>query len=207
MGFDADWSVELGADDPVLEFPWTSSDPLLTYVDLKRQPERLDQVAEIAARPELAEFLKTVNSPESSLISAKCDVWSEDELGAAEDIYQASSKFCSYVDLLLMDETARASFAANEALAKRLARFVEDLGDSVEGSAAAEFIVRRCWFHAKSSAASSEHNSGKIAHDELAEGFYITFYLFGYGGDEAEARLAWAQGLLGVTAVLAHLVA
>jgi hypothetical protein len=112
-----------------------------------------------------------------------------------------------YVDLLLMDETARASFAANEALAKRLARAVEELGDSVEGSAAAEFIVRRCWFHPQPPATRPEKNSRNLADDELAKGFYITFYLLAYGGDEAEARLAWAQGLRGVTAVLAHLVA
>jgi hypothetical protein len=34
-------------------------------------------------------------------------------------------------------------------------------------------------------------------------GFYVTFYLFGYGADETEARKRWAKGLRQVTALLA----
>jgi hypothetical protein len=29
----------------------------------------------------------------------------------------------------------------------------------------------------------------------VRDGFYITFYLFGYGDDEAEARQRWGIGL------------
>jgi len=29
----------------------------------------------------------------------------------------------------------------------------------------------------------------------MREGFYVTFYLFGYGEDEAQARESWAIGL------------
>ncbi len=42
--------------------------------------------------------------------------------------------------------------------------------------ASAEFLIRRCYYG-----------------DEA--GFYITFYLFGYGDDEERARQQWVIGL------------
>jgi len=46
--------------------------------------------------------------------------------------------------------------------------------------AAAEFLIRRCFYH-----------SGPEVHD----GFYITFYLLGYGDDEKQAHQRWAIAL------------
>ena len=34
---DADFSIELGREDPVLDFPWKDPAGKLAYVDLKRQ--------------------------------------------------------------------------------------------------------------------------------------------------------------------------
>ena len=36
---DADFSIELGREDPVLDFPWKDPAGKLAYVDLKRRPE------------------------------------------------------------------------------------------------------------------------------------------------------------------------
>jgi hypothetical protein len=198
---DADWSVELGKGDPFLEFPWASDDGVLAYVDVKGHPEKVDEIEEVRGRPELADFVRVVNEPASCLITAKCDVWIEDELGESEEIYDAKLKFCSYVDLLFAEDRIRSSFLRNEGLAKSLATALSNF-DGEPGSddlpAAAEFIVRRCCYRSDVTAADPT---------ELREGFYITFYLFGYGGDETEACSRWCEGLKRVTPVLVRFAA
>ncbi|MBI1740685.1 MAG: hypothetical protein HYR57_07370, partial [Candidatus Koribacter versatilis] len=72
---DADFSIELGREDPVLDFPWTDPDGKLAYFDLKRHPELLARVEEAKQFPELEDFLRAVNSAMSSVESAKCDAW------------------------------------------------------------------------------------------------------------------------------------
>ena len=54
---DADFSIELGKEDPALDFPWKDPAGRLAYVDLKRQPGLISQVEEAVKSPELAEFL------------------------------------------------------------------------------------------------------------------------------------------------------
>lgn len=76
---DADFSVELGPDDPVLDFPWKDDSGRLAYFDLKRQPELIAQVEEAKTFPELGEFLRRVNGARSMLESAKCDAWGTTE--------------------------------------------------------------------------------------------------------------------------------
>ena len=91
---EADYAVELGADDETLELPWAAADGGPRYFDLKHHPELLLNVEEASRVPELAELL-----------------------------------------------------------------------------------VRRAFYHVGG---------------EVREGFYITFYLFGYGDDEPQARQRWA---------------
>ncbi|MGA7645308.1 MAG: hypothetical protein WBW01_02260, partial [Terriglobales bacterium] len=87
---DADFSVELEREDPVLDFPWNDPAGKLAYVDLKRHPELLATIEEVKKFPELGEFLRTVNSSRSTLETAKCDAWETRELNAEEEIYDAS---------------------------------------------------------------------------------------------------------------------
>jgi hypothetical protein len=177
---DADFSVELGADDDALEFPWTTEDESLRYYDLKRQPELLLEIREARDWPELGALLESVNVGKSAFVTAKCDVWSDGELSEAEEIYGASLKLASYVDVLF-DEAhgeRRFNFEEHERLARRVC---ELLSGAPEIPAAAEFTIRRCYFH--------------DAGEPVAPGFYVTCYLFGYGDDEAEARQRWAIGL------------
>jgi hypothetical protein len=174
---DADWSVELGPDDPTLAVPWTSDDGRLRFYDLRAQPELLLYIEEAARYAELGEFLAALSSPNSCVQTAKCDVWFSRELSEAEGIYGAVCKFGSYVDLIFTCLEARASFEEHEQLAQRLC---ELLRKAPEISAAAEFIVRRCHY---------EGDTG------IAEGFYLTFYLFGYGDDEGDARRRWGIAL------------
>ena len=186
---DTDWSVELGADDPALEFPWSSPESSYGYIDLLAHPEKLAEIPEAVPYPELAQFLLALNAPSSPWLTVKCDVWFEDELGEAEEIYDACLKMCFYTDLISRDDVARFSFEQHEQWVKSLARQLSDIDDP---PIACEFIVRRCRYHKDSP-----------ADDGPAPGFYLTLYLFGYGNDEAQARTRWAEGLQRVTSVLA----
>jgi hypothetical protein len=174
---DADFSVELGGEDPVLDFPWTDASGRQAYFDLKRHPELLSQVEEAKEHPELAEFLRSVNSARSVVESAKCDVWATTELTPEEDIFGALHKFASYVDLVLCHADQRQSFPEHERLAKWLSAL---LRGAPEISSSAEVCVRRCFF-----------GQGSVAR----EGFYFTVYVNGYGSDEAAARQNWAIGM------------
>ena len=184
---DADFSIELGSDDPVLDFPWKDDAGKLSYVDIKRRPELIDQIAEAQKFHELKSFLCLVNSSRTTLETAKCDVWTTKELSAEEEIYGASCKFESYVDILFSNaaETLptpsgseqRLSFSNHEQFARKL---VELLRRAPDISSAAEACVRRCLF---------ENGNG------VQEGFYFTVYVRGYGCDEAAAQASWEVGL------------
>lgn len=173
----SDFAVELGRDDDTLEFPWSSPEGGVHYLDLKRHPELLPQIEEARRVPELGEFLSTVNSPSCILETVKCDAWASTEINPEEKIFEAAHKFGSYVDLLFFDQKKRFSFPAHEGLAKQLAQAAQ-LGPEI--AASTEFIIRRCYYH--------------MNDEEVRDGFYITFYLFGYG-DKTGAREHWVIGL------------
>ncbi len=173
---EADFAVELGADDETLELPWAanSDDGGPRYYDLKRHPELLLNIEEASRDRELGEFLAAINAPASLLETAKCDTWSSTEINPEEEIFGASVKFGSYVDLLFTQESSRSSFEAHEQFARRVTQLLNRVP---EIPAAAELLIRRCFYHAG---------------DQLCEGLYVTFYLFGYGDEEAQARQRWA---------------
>lgn len=186
---DSDFSVELGNDDPVLDFPWTDPSGRVEYVDLKRQPELLPRIEEAKQHPELAEFLHSVNSARSPFASAKCDVWATEELVPEEEIFAASHKFASYVDVVFSETADRRSFPQHEQFVKRL---VALLRRAPEISSSVEMCVRRCFFHQGT---------------ETREGFYFTVYVNGYGNDEAAAQKNWAIGMKLVANAIVHLSA
>ena len=174
----ADYAIELRADDEVLELPWSAHDRGLQYYDLKRHPELLRQVEEAQRVPELREFLRAVNSPASIFETAKCDVWTSTDMNPEEEIFSSPVKFGSYIDLLFSGERLRFSLRGHENLAQSL---VDLLKRAPEIPAAADFLIRRCYYH------SEDH--------QTKEGLYLTFYLFGYDLEEASACQRWAIGL------------
>ena len=174
---DADFAVELGADDETLEIPWSAPGGQPRYFDLKHHPDIIEQLDEVRRVPELAGFLHAINSPSGALETAKCDVWASTEINPEEEIFGAAHKFGCYVDLLFSNENARISFDEYESFAKRV---VGLLKPAPEIPASAELLIRRCFCH-------QGHHT--------REGFYITFYVFGYGDDEAQAHQRWAIGL------------
>jgi len=174
---DADFSIELGREDPVLDFPWKDPAGKLAYVDLKQRPELMASINEAEQFPELREFLRAMNSARSMVETAKCDAWSTSELSPEEEVYDAPQKFASYVDVVFSNIDARLSLPAHEQFARKL---VELLRRAPETPSAAEVCVRRCYF-------------GK--NDGVREGFYFTLYVSGYGNDDAIARLNWGVAL------------
>jgi hypothetical protein len=179
----ADFAVELGADDETLEMPWAAEDGGPRYYDLKRHPELLSKLEEVVRAPELGEFLSKLNSAQSPLETAKCDVWSSTEINPEEEIFEATDKFGSYIDFFFSDEAKRSSFPEHENLAKGL---VQLLQRAPEMPAAAEFLIRRCYYH------EPEEVPGE---EQIRDGFYFTFYLFGYGNDEVRSRQQWVIAL------------
>jgi hypothetical protein len=174
---DADFSIELGREDPVLDFPWKDPAGKLVYIDLKRYPELMASIEETENFPELGEFLRVMNSPRSMVETAKCDAWATTELGAEEDVYDASHKFASYVDVVFSGIDVRLSFSLHEQFAGKL---VELLRRAPDTPSLVDVCVRRCYFG---------EDSG------VREGFYCTLYASGYGSDEASARQNWGVGL------------
>jgi len=174
---DAEFSIELGREDPVLDFPWKDPAGNFAYVDLKRRPELMAWIEEAEKFPELGEFLRTLNSARSMVETAKCDAWATRELSAEEEVYDASHKFASYVDVVFSEIDVRLSFSAHERFAGKLAGL---LRRAPEIPSAAEVCVRRCYF---------AEDGG------VREGCYCTLYLSGYGNDEASARQNWEVGL------------
>jgi hypothetical protein len=175
-----DYALELAADHETLEFPWAAPEGGPRYYDLKRHPELLLYVDETHRVPELGEFLAAVNSPATILETAKCDVWASTEIHPEEEIFGAAWKFGSYVDLVFTNQASRFSFPDHEKFARQITELLKKVP---EIPAAAEFLVRRCYYH---------EVENRV---EVDEGFYFTFYLFGYGDDEAGARQRWGIAL------------
>lgn len=139
----ADFSVELGRDDPALELPWSSTDPHVRYYDLKNHPELVQQIPEVLAHPELGSFLARINAAGFPLATAKCDAWSSREVAPEEEIF-GDRKFVSYIDLVFVNEADRCSFGQHEAFAKELCRL---LGHAPEIAATVELVIRHCYYH------------------------------------------------------------
>jgi hypothetical protein len=174
----AEWSVELGADDPQLEIPWSSEDGAVRYLDIKRQPELLLEIPEACVNQALAQFLNWANSADSAFETAKCDAWSSNEITPEEEVFGEPCKFGSYIDLLFTNSAIRSQFAQHESLVRELAGL---LNHAPEMPAAAEFVVRRC--------------IDRRLQAINGACFYITLYVYGYAQDEQEARDRWAIAL------------
>jgi hypothetical protein len=179
----ADYSLELGREDPALEIPWQSDDGTCRFLDLKRHPHLVLEISEAINSPELSAFLSRMNAPAFSLETAKCDVWHSQDISREEEIFGAEHKFVSYVDLIFAAEESRLSLEKHEALAKSLCRLLER---APEMAASVELVVRRCYYHSDPNPAASR---------ESVSGFCLTTYVSGFGEDEPEARKCWSIAL------------
>jgi hypothetical protein len=171
----------MGADDPVMEVPWSSPDRSLHYVNLHLEPERIAEIEEARNFAELADFLRRINA-DGTFETVKCDVWSSTEIEPAEEIFGGKHKHGSYCDLVFRDPSRRESFEQHEALMRRL---VELLSKAPEIPASVEFVLRSCVFH-----------------EPEITGCAITCFVTAFGADAPHARQQWAIALGLVESVL-----
>jgi hypothetical protein len=186
----ADFSVELGRDDPALEVPWTSDDPSVRYYDLKVAPELVAQLPEVIAHPPLRAFLARINAPGFPLATVKCDAWLSREMAPEEEIF-GDRKFVSYVDLVFQNDAARCSLARHEEYARELCRL---LAHAPNFAASVEIVIRRCYFH-RDKLASEKPMPRNIAPDTSFSGFCFTAYVTGFGDEENAPYRRWEIAL------------
>ena len=181
---EADWEVELGPDAPVLDALWYG------WVDLRANPERLAEVAEAAHFPPLGAALLALNSANSPLWTAKCDLWhlrpapdsakpdpddaadfDPDELDA--DPAETAFALACYLDCLPRAGTVFPTLATAESWARTA---VTHLRAAHLRCCRADLVLRRA-----------------VATN--ADGLGITTYLTACGPTEAPARQNLAQAL------------
>lgn len=185
---DADWSVECGAEDPLVVVPWANAAGAIAYIDLRSTPDSLLEIPEAAQYPAIATALQRWNQPDSPIFTAKCDVWEYPEtLFDAEDFPGFAFARGSYIDLIPNASEVFSSFTIAEA---QLRRWTEAARTLIVPNARCEWTLRRAWI------AMPQKTSG-VPNVETSynKGFSTTLYLWGYGATAQEAATAWIQAL------------
>jgi hypothetical protein len=180
---EADWLVQLAADDPVIVVPWVTEDGSCKFVDLRRRlevpadkdgtrelqergenqapyqiPDEIPgdifaDIAEATREPALRAALLQLNGARSPLWTAKCDAWLTDsnessdqptdllEMNCAPGFPPEEGRFLAgfYIDILLRDEKANASFAVQE---RWLRTVVRRLREEELRCVRTEFVLR-----------------------------------------------------------------
>jgi hypothetical protein len=94
---EADWEIEIGGEAPIIDACWRG------FVDLRSEPERVRELSEVRQLPALSNMLVRINGSESPVWTAKCDVWSVDDVDRFELDAPDHDELCAlacYVDLL-----------------------------------------------------------------------------------------------------------
>ena len=185
-----DWSAACTPDDPLLVVPWSDPKSGLGFIDLRDDPDALDDIPEAEQHPALLASLRALNGTRSALFTAKCDVWTAepDELAALEaelalDPALAAAGLISYIDLLSRDRALFASFHQQQHLLNRLQRRLAPLDHPF---ALAEAVVRPAFLDLT----------------QPQEGFSLSLYVKAAGPDAQTADRNWSAALAGVTAIL-----
>ena len=113
--------------------------------------------------------------------TAKCDTWLTNELDAEDGAFGSPWKFGSYIDLFFADRQRQLNLGEHEEFAAALKNLLAKVPDF---AAAADIVLRRCYYHRP-----------EYSPDHSDDGYCLTFYLIGYGDDEADAKKSWTIGL------------
>jgi hypothetical protein len=180
---EADWEVKIGGGAPVIDALWAG------FVDLRRSPERIGEIAEAVAFPALARLLLALNAAGSPLWTAKCDLWKpigkeSAEAGVVLADRTPPAALACYVDLLPVEGVVFGSWQAAETFCRA---WVAGLTPIPLPECTAELLVRQA-----------------IA--DTAEGFGVTAYLSAAGTDDLlagnalEAAMTAFAGAIPITA-------
>lgn len=205
----SDWTVECGADDPVLVVPWIapqdSSDThgISAFIDLRARPNAVDSITEAEAHPPLVRALRTLNATRSPVFTAKCDAWEMDadeiaqlklDLGIG-DAFEISGEadvsapddlafgFASYIDCIVRDRSLFASFPRHEHLLRGIARLAAQLDHP---HAALECVLRPAFLHLEAP----------------RQGHAFSVYVKTLAESPQQAWKRWSAALTDVTALL-----
>jgi hypothetical protein len=184
---DADWSVECGADGPLVVIPWRNAGGDLTYIDLRRFPGAIRAIPEAVQWPTLAEALLRWNQTGSPIFTAKCDVWTYPAgLFDAEDLPGFAFAQGCYIDLVPNAPEIFASFPAAEA---QLRRWTSAARSVAGAEARCEWTLRRALL------AETDNLPVPSSDDAYQNGFATSLYVWGYGPSPETAATAWARAL------------
>jgi hypothetical protein len=175
---EADWEVEIGPEAPIIEALWPG------FVDLRRTPERIGEIAEAGQFLALAEALLRINKSGSQIWTSKCDLWTpdprlkqwdQDEMDATTA--ESAVALACYIDLLPQDASLFVGLAEAEAWVRATIR---RLHEAVCRCCRADLVIRR-------------------AFQADREGLGITVYATACGADSetAEKSLSGALTALG----------
>lgn len=185
-----DWSAACSPDDPLLVIPWDDPDSGLHFVDLRADPDALDDIPEAEQHPALLASLRALNGTRSAVFTAKCDVWpaDQDELAALEaelalEPALAAAGQVSYIDVVSRDRALFTSFHQQQHLLNRLERRLAPLDHPL---ALAEAVVRPAFLDL----------------GQPQEGFALSLYVKAAGPDAQAAVGHWAAALASLTATL-----
>jgi hypothetical protein len=154
---EADWEVEIGGGAPVIEAEWAG------LIDLRGDPERMVEIAEVAAFPPLGTLLLALNDARSPLWTSKCDVWEPEPAALA-----------SYIDMLPREGKVFAQWQLAEAFCREyVARLVKIATPGQSLGCSIDLIIRQA-----------------VAGE--ADGFGITAYLSAKAACRADAEVALA---------------
>jgi hypothetical protein len=114
---EADWEIEVGPGAPVIDGEWEG------FIDLRKSPNRISEIAEAKQSPALADALLGLNSDASQWWTSKCDLWSPaewdpDEMNATPKDARAAS--ACYIDLLPREAQVFPSIESAEAPARSI---------------------------------------------------------------------------------------
>ena len=170
-------AFELEKSSDKLEIPWESPDPAIRYVNLRENPNAIDQIEEARRYRPLRNFLAAVNSADSVFSTSKCDTWLNRDV--REEGAQPPAEpyeFASYTDLVFALEEYNFERGHYEGLTNRLAELLtrEPATDALR----AELCVRRCHYRAVD-----------------RWGYCLTIFLHARGASAEQAELRWSLGL------------
>ncbi len=160
---EADWEVEIGGGAPVIEAGGPG------WIDLRTQPDRVDEIAETASFPALEKLLRALNAPASPLWTSKCDLWQEE-----------TGELACYVDLLPVEGRVFAEWQQAEAFCRA---FVARLAGAPEHGVSADDLQTSVTLIIRAAVAGE------------AEGFGITAYLSGASKEQADAEAALSSAM------------
>ncbi|MBB6146414.1 hypothetical protein HNQ77_004386 [Silvibacterium bohemicum] len=173
---EADWAAEIGSELPEIDASWDG------FIDLRGTTEVFEDavqaIPEAVRYPAMARALVALNSEGTRLFTSKSDVWNvaAGEIDPYEFAAMPGDAVCgvaSYIDCIEIDKARFESFEWNERQAQQI---VAELRGIALDNGRVDLVIR------------AARAGGR-------EGYGITFYAAGCGGNAAAALPAWERVL------------